>query len=46
MGERLLEVLKSARRSPAWMREGGDPKHLAQIERVLEGLRIVGLPEQ
>jgi TolB-like protein len=29
-----------------WMRESSDPKHLAQLERILEGLRMAGLPEQ
>ena len=29
-----------------WTRESSDPKHLAQLERIFEGLRNPGLPER
>jgi tetratricopeptide (TPR) repeat protein len=45
-GLALNPAFSISRARAFWRRESSDPKHLAQLERILEGLRNAGLPEQ
>jgi TolB-like protein/class 3 adenylate cyclase len=46
LGLALDPTFSVSRARSFWTGESSEPKHLAQLERILEGLRMAGLPEQ